>query len=329
MSCSNLDRHHSKEILFETQEVMELQKVSIDEVLRPVDMILTDDYYVIQNDIMDNMDMFFVYDRESLRFLYSFMQRGLGPDETLAPALVQNSINNQIMIIDQANGRLLTFMLAGAGVSKVSEDLIERQDKSPLQEVYLCGDSVLIYNTIENEIQTYSLKTHQIIDSFSFRNNLKSDLGQDYNKNYDSFHFSVLGNRIGVAFRYIDKLSVGQLTEDFRIVMEEPSFMVGKKIDTRRFKQIIYYPYIELTENGFMAQFAGYELLKMQPFPLNMGKREFKFDIEVYDKTGEPRKILKMEEDILRCKYDAKNHRLFTWNPLEDFDSILFYNIVI
>ena len=66
----------------------------IHEIIKPVDMVVLDDYLVIQNEIVPDEDCFYVYSLDSLRFLYSFARYGQGPEEYIAPALVQNGKGN-------------------------------------------------------------------------------------------------------------------------------------------------------------------------------------------------------------------------------------------
>ena len=88
----NADRIYNPE--FQKIYKIEPDFHKINEIIRPVDMIVLDDYLVIQNDILPNERCLFVYNLETLDFLYSFVNCGNGPEEFLAPALVQNDKEN-------------------------------------------------------------------------------------------------------------------------------------------------------------------------------------------------------------------------------------------
>ena len=118
----NADRIYNPE--FQKIYKIEPDFHKINEIIRPVDMIVLDDYLVIQNDILPNERCLFVYNLETLDFLYSFVNCGNGPEEFLAPALVQNDKENFLTLLDQASMKVIKYKLTDEKAEIINKDSI-------------------------------------------------------------------------------------------------------------------------------------------------------------------------------------------------------------
>lgn len=311
--------------LFPKKQKLFLEKVPVQEVIRPVDMVITENYLVVQNDILDGQDQIFVYSLDSLHFLYSFQKRGHGPQEIVAPSLVQNDISDYVTVIDHASFKLLRYRLEDKSAVFCTEKVMELDEKQPLQEVYYCNDSVLVYSTLSNEIQTYNVNSQKVIDAFSFHSNISEVMGADYNKSFDAFHLGYFNGKINVGFHYLNKIARGIITGNGHIRMGDSIIVIKEKMNPTLFDNTWYYMYITMGQEISIAQFAGCSFRTFQPFPLNLGRREFKFFLEAYDCEGIPLKLMEIEEDIFRCKIDEKRKRIITWDLLNDFNHFMVY----
>jgi len=47
----------------------------------------------------------------------------------------------------------------------------------------------------------------------------------------------------------------------------------------------------------------------------------------VYDWSHNPVARLKFDNDLIKLCVDEERHKIYTWNPVEDFDNILVYSI--
>lgn len=298
----------------------------VDEILRPVDMVILDDYLIIQNDIMPNQDCFFVYTLDSLHFLYSFARNGHGPEEFIAPALIQNDKENFLSVFDQASFKLIKYRLSSDSVSIVGKNKILVGDKRPWQEIYYRNDSILIFSTLDNEIQTYDIKKHAILDRFYFTSNLKDLMSNKYNKSFENFHFSYSDEQIVVGFNFKNKLVWGTVDEEGKITMEEEKLNFEYELNKSLFDNRYYYMYTTLNPIFLFAQYVGYNFRDLQPFPLNTGGRKFDMLLEIYDRNQKPIALLDLQHDILRCKIDERNSKIYTWNMLEDFNHLIVYD---
>lgn len=303
------------------------KKTHINEVIQPEDIIITDNYVIIQNAFYNEQNLFYVYSSDSLRFLYSFQKRGTGPTEIIAPSLIQNTTNNTIAIIDHSSFKILYYKLNNKKAELCKEDKLIVNTRQPLQEVYFCNDSILLYSTIDNKIQTYNLNSKKIIDSFSFKSNIKALMGNKYNISFDSFHLGYTNGIINVGFHYINNLVRGTVTSDYTIQIRDSIINIPKPLNEDIYDNIWYYMYVSMTNDYSFAQFSGYPSRIFQPFPINSGERQFKSSLEVYTHFGKKICLIPINENVLRCKFDEKHKRIFTWNPLEDFDYFITYNL--
>lgn len=298
----------------------------INEIIRPIDMIVLDDYLVIQNDILPNEHCLFVYNLETLDFLYSFVNCGNGPEEFLAPALVQNDKENFLTLLDQASMKVIKYKLTDKKAEIINKDRIVLDDNRPLQEVYYVNDSILIFSALDNELKSYSIKNHKIIDTYKFSSNLKHLMNKDYNKSFDHYHFSYNNNKIALVFNFFNKILIGEVREDGSINLDETEYLVDSPLKPSLYDNRYYYMYTLLSDKYLFAQYVGYMFRDLQPFPLNMNKRKFDMLLEVYTLDKKAICCLDLQHDILRCKIDEKHNKIYTWNMLEDFDNLIIYD---
>lgn len=298
----------------------------IHEIIKPVDMVVLDDYLVIQNEIVPDEDCFYVYSLDSLRFLYSFARYGQGPEEYIAPALVQNGKGNCLSVFEQASFKMRKFELGKESAVMSGEYGIELEDLRPWQEIYYRNDSILVFSTLDNEIKTYNLNSHGMADTYRFHSDLEDRMGGNYNQSFDSFHFSCEQERLFIAFHFNNLIVQGSVDDAGKIAISDTEIRYNHPLNETLFDNRYYYMYVTSTADLNFAQYAGYSFRRLQPFPLNMGKRKFDMLLEVYSSTGRPLAVLDLQHDILRCKVDGVRKRIFTWNTLEDFDHLFVYD---
>lgn len=324
-SCSSsVDRKVNDDFPQKVALMPELHQIN--EVLRPVDIVVLDDYLIIQNDIMPQADCFFVYALDSMQFLYSFARNGHGPEDFIAPALVQNGSGNNLSVFDQASFKLVKYEIGRKFSSIVSTDRILVEDKRPWQEIYYRNDSILVFSTLSNKIHTYDLNTKNIVDTCSFSSNLKQMIKENYNHSLESFHFSCWNERLVVVFHFMNKIVAGTIDEVGKIELKEKEINSEYPLEESLFKNTYYYMYTSLTSDLTFAQYVGYLFEKLQPFPLNLGPRKFDMLLEVYDSNLQPIALLDLQHDILRCKIDEKRRKIYTWDGLKDFDNLMIYD---
>jgi hypothetical protein len=325
---------NSKRILKENIPVIQLkcEKIKINEIIKPVSMVILNNYLIIQNERNAKTDCFYVYNFSgSVKFCFSFGTWGNGPGEFIAPRLIQNNKNNQLAVYDSASDIISIFTISDDTEVFIDKKQIETNRYYPIQEISYVNDSILLFS-IEckdyNRLYCYNLRTDQLLDSLEYKSYFKDKLKERYNPLLDTYHFDNYNNEVVIANRFIDAISCDTLTENFRFrhpnkVLNASNFTPFSQKQLH--ENNLFYSYVSITSNYIFAQRLGLPFKVLQPFPLNMAGRNFKFVIEVFDKELNPVAVLEPDKDILRCLIDEKQKCIYTWDPLNDFDQILKY----
>lgn len=323
-SCNNQDKRIKKE--FPQHIKLTANKKKINEIIKPVNLVIHEDYLIVQNETMPDRPCFFVYSLNSLDFLYSFGEVGESDNDFLSPTIFKNKDKEIFSIFDQRIRDFKSYKISATGASLRNRAKLEEPTKFPIQEATFINDSIFIYLTVDNNIVSYNINTATIVDSLKFDTGIEDDLDTKYNQSLDFFHFSNSHNKIVTAHNFINHISLNQCSDNGKF--ENKVTDIKNKvtnINSQLRKNIYHYPYIYSTSDLILAQFSGYKFQQLQPFPINLGKRHFDFQMEVYDWNLNPKAILEFDNNILRCEIDEKTKRIITWDPLEDFDHFLVY----
>ena len=320
-SCSSENRQLNKE--FSKTIRLESQKIEINEIIKPGLILVLDDYLVIQNEYTPNHDCFFVYSLDAYKFLYSFGRLGSSPNEFIAHRLIQNSTDNILSIFDQASRYIHNFRLTDTAPILMDKHRIEDGCKQPFQEFSYLNDSIILVLRHDHTLCSYNIREGRFLDELVIKTDIKTKSGEGYNPSMESFHFSNYKDKIVVGHQFINSLSVGKI-ENGRFLFDNKE-LTSTEINKSMLQNNVYYLYVSTTSEHIFAQYYGLPFMQMQPFPINMGKRIFKFYLEVYDWDLKPLVLLEFDSDMLRCAIDEKTKTIYTWNPLDDFDYLLVY----
>lgn len=307
------------------------EKKSIQEVIRPVGMVIYNDYLIIQNDQIPEAPCFYVYLLDSMRYLYSFARLGNGGNEFVAPLITQCNEAQYFYVFDQVKRKLVGYNLSNSGAQEVTEALIHESTKFPFQELSFINDSVFLYLSVNNEVISYNINCNMVIDTIAFESDLKNKIQGDkpYNKSLDFFHFSNSGGNIVTGHNFINKITINtcDTTGLFKNRNISLTAFTPNYVSSQLYENMYYYMFVEATSDFIFAQYFGYPFKRLQPFPLNMDSRHFDLTLEVYDWSLKKKAIIEFDNDILRCTIDEKRRKIYTWDPLTDFDYILCYDI--
>jgi hypothetical protein len=328
LSCENDTSKHVFKTDFPFEYSIIAEKIPIKEILRPVGICILDNYLIIQNDKINNSDCFYVYDAETLKFLFSFGQLGGAGNEYIAPMFTLKNSKNNFSVFDQAKRILYNYHISDSTATLLSDKRIIDKDKFPIQEIYHINDSILVYLTVFNQLISYNLELNKMIDCIEFETGIKDRLNNNYNQSFDFFSFSTAGNHIVTGHNFIDKLSTGILDNNYRFNFK--SLSLKKEcpyIDTKLYENTMYYMFIESTDSYIFAQYVGRPFIELQPFPINKNKRDFHMLFEVYDWNMNKVALLRLSDNATRCSIDEKRKVLYTWDVLNDFDFIYKYKL--
>ena len=147
---------------FIQQDSLVATKIPIKEILNPVNMVLLKDYIVIQNEYLADENCFFIYQKGGdYNFLFSFGRLGQGAEEFIAPSIVNNNVDNELSILDNARNVIRKYSVTSRSAEKIQE--IKLKDIAyPFQELSYVNDSILLYRIMYkqcNVLYSYNIKT--------------------------------------------------------------------------------------------------------------------------------------------------------------------------
>ncbi|MDR1562930.1 MAG: TolB-like 6-bladed beta-propeller domain-containing protein [Dysgonamonadaceae bacterium] len=325
-SYSNKERvmHENMPVI----EELKAKKIAVNEVLNPTDMKILDDYFVFQNQRNYNEDCYFVYTKDKLKFCYSFGRLGKGPNEYIAPGLVHGTKGNNFSIYDPAHNKIYEFLLSDKKPEPVNEIKI-KDFYYPVQDISYVNEKIILLLLLTNKdvnLYSYDIETNNIIDTLSFQTKLKDKLQNDYNSMFDDFNFSNDSNKIVISFNFINKIVVTHVDERGYFT-EKDHAMPDIALNKKSTENIWYYLFPIATSSYYYTQYYGKLSKYMQPFPFNLEDRSLDFLIEVYDWQQKPVRLLHLDSEIIRFYVNEKTQKLYTWNPLKDFDFLLEYDL--
>lgn len=197
----------------------------------------------------------------------------------------------------------------------------------PLQESYWVNDSIMIFNTLDGDLLTYNDKNNYIIDRVKI-SDIVEGIPTDRAKKLGDFNFSIVNNDVFVGFRFFNDIFKFKLADGFKFKRENKLPLSPENINENNiYDNYGYYSFIEAGDKYVLAQYYGHRLKLLQPFPVNMGGRNLKYDLILLDTDLNPICIYKPETDILRVFLDTNKERIYYWDAFEDFDKLKFIKI--
>jgi hypothetical protein len=322
-SCGSSEQRTDSKFNVSTEESI-IQSIKIDQILKPLDIAIGDDYLCILHDETSNEEQIYVYDAENLDFKYKFARKGLGPKETIALDMVKTLRGDTLDIVDQANHKRLTYLLTDNGPSFLEESTILIPNKGPLQELYWVNDSTLIFNTTMGDLITYNTNRDAIIDQINISDNIDCH-DDDYKRTISSFHFSVQNNNVIVGMRNFNVMYKIRLNKSCQFDRKDiPNLSSdGLNLDNM-YDNVVYYVYINTGSNFILAQYYGLKMKSLQPFPVNLGKRIFRYELILLDSQLKPIKKYCPNVDIVRVFLDEKRQRIYFWDAFDDFTELKY-----
>ena len=327
ISCSDdIQRVYKNE--FPQKIKLTAKKISIDEIVRPVEIVVHNEFLIIQNDQIPNMPCFYVYSIDSLTFLYSFGFLGGSEEEYVAPLISRDDGNDLFSVFDQRTRYLKRYKITKNEPIMISNEKINEKTNYPFQEMSFVNDSIFLYLSVDNKIMSYNLKNESIVDTIVFETSIKDKLNLNYKQSLDFFHFSISKNKIVTGHNFIDILTLNECSGDGKFKKHTIS-LTNENIQyfhTKLYDNTYFYAFVETTDKLIFAQYSGYRFKLLQPFPLNLSKRHLDFLYEVYNWDLTPKALIELDNDFYRCTIDKYRNKLYTWNPLEDFDYLYVYD---
>ena len=306
------------------QKSAEIREFEINEILKPLDIALGDNYLCILSDVDGADHQIYVYDADNMEFKYKFAKKGSGPQETLALDMVKTLRGDTLYLIDQSKYKMLTYKLQDDQPIFISECYLNLPHMGPLQEVYWSDDSTLIFNTLNGDLVKYSVYGEEIEESFDIPA-LIENISETDKKRIGNYHFSCSGDNVYIGMRSFNELfkckldSLSTIISDGLHIIENPLTDNGSVLNN-----YVYYVYVASGKEYVLAQYYGRKLIEMQPFPRNLSGQNLKFDLELFDRNLNPIRKFQTNTDFLRAFLDEKRHRIYYWDANNDFEELKY-----
>lgn len=321
LSCSNSGKQVSNINKFANKVTLVPQVKYITGCSNQIDFVELNDYYIIQNDVEAHQMQLSVYDKKTNQFLYDFASKGHGQHEIIAMDMVQNSKGDTLEIIDQTKYKILKYKINNDKADFICEKSIDMPAVGPLQEVYRHNDSIIVFNTLDGNLQTYNDSTNKTISVYNFCDSL--ELKKD-KRNIANFHFAYYNNKVCIGFRHINSIIAGDIDQNGKIAIHDIKNV--KTLSSDSDINMIYYAYVSMNGDYVIAQYMGYAPGFIKKTAYNYNLFCPKFEIEIYSNDLNPYKHVIPKTDILRCKIANKGKCFYSWNPLDSKENILIFN---
>ncbi|MDE7397444.1 MAG: hypothetical protein K2M98_06930 [Muribaculum sp.] len=323
--CSESVRNNGKN--FTTESIVQIDSVAIREILKPVDMNISEHYICFLHDEEADGAQIYVFGADCMDFKYAFANRGQGPEDMMAPEMVKNMRGDTIELIDQANYKHLSYLLTDSGVTLLNASYLELPNMGPLQEVFNVNDSIWIFSTVDRRLLTYNTVANKVVSEFSF-----TDYYPEYDtrelQNFLGFNFTYNEPKIFVGMHFHDEIIEGQLNDDYSITFDKLPDLNLSEINQNKLEDNSAYNAFLCTDSSHViSQYYGYTMHDMQPFPRNLKGQNLKYYIDVYDTELNPLTRINPGIDILRLFADKYRHRVYFWNAMDDFTKLKYITI--
>lgn len=299
-----------------------VKEFEISEILKPIDMAFNENYLCFLHEEKSGGEQIFVFDADNLNFLYKFAKRGPGPQETMALDFMKDLRGDSIDLIDQANHKKLTYVLTPDSARLVETKHLDLPHLGPIQESHWINDSIMIFNTVHGDLLTYNDKTNNIIDRINISELVDGIPGESANK-YGAFNFSIDNKDVIVGLRFFNDIFKFKLDDQFKFIRENRPSVSSDNINMDDpYDNYGYYSYINAGGNYVLAQYYGYKMKALQPFPVNLNGSNLKYDLILLDINLKPLAIYPLNTDILRAFLDTNKRRIYYWDAFEDFEQL-------
>lgn len=322
-SCQNTgDKKESKYL--KEYDNPTLKNFEINEVLKPLDIALNDNFLCVLSEENGEDGQIFVFDADNLDFLFKFARKGTGPEETLALDMVKTLRGDTIDLIDQANYRMLSYILSKHGADLIKTKHLDIPSMGPLQETYWINDSVLIFNTTNGDLITYNDNNDKIIDRINI-SSLIEGLDENDVNNFGKFNFAILDKEVVIGLRSINELFKMRLDDEFHFIMPTDKTISVKDINLDdHYDNYGYYSFVNSGKEYILAQYYGFKMKNLQPSLLNPSRRYLKYDLLLFDPDLNLLRKYRVDTDILRIFLDEKRKRIYYLEAFEDFDHLRY-----
>lgn len=317
----------------ETKE-LKSEDIHLNEVIKFEQMYKTKDYVIIKDGFRNASVFFYVYKLPNLDFLYSFAERGSGPEEFQLPIVIKNTPENYFSFRDHGKDKLVTYTLTDTAAILNSIKSFPPKDECFLWEINYLNDSLSILKKQNNKWsrrELWNLHTNEIIDSIPNSFDIKKELGENYDSTFEDLWIISNNNKLAFGYYFMDLLEIG-IIENNKIIINQkigidkiPEFHLygpgkpGGKYQYNFLNNIVHYKYMTCDNENIYALYANTPFGEIDSIKLST--------IEVYSWEGEPKAILKLDKSISDFIVDETSNSIYSFDAVNSEDFISKYKI--
>ncbi|MDR0604717.1 MAG: TolB-like 6-bladed beta-propeller domain-containing protein [Bacteroidales bacterium] len=287
-----------------TKEV-KANEVRINEIIKFSNIYKLKDYVVIRDGHENASVFFYVYKYPEFKLLYSFANKGNGPNEYLMPTVFKNTPDNLFSFRDHWKDVWVSYLLTDTAGIVIRTNDIKPIDNRFMWEINQVTDSLFLLKSQDakwSRRELWNLYSKNILDSIPNTFNLKKELGKNYYAIFEDFWITSKNEHFALAYYFMDLIEIGSVKNQ-KIILEKsigiktpPDFHLygpgkpGGKYEYNFLNNIVYY------ENVVCGNKYIYALYAKVPF--GELKNVHSSIIEIYSWDGEAVALLKLDKSI-------------------------------
>jgi hypothetical protein len=313
-SCGDRDDNVTQ-IKFSEEIMLSADSISVQQLLNPSAMTITNEFLVIHSRNTDSI--FYFYRLPDLRFEKRIGSYGQGPDEFTRLARFCESTTKDLFLRGYNNYFVIKRFSVDSEANlhlKETYNLAQSALRNPLNSPSIVRDSLLLFNEFpaQSRLVKYNLQTNQVSGIISISDKPNETLVSEARG-------SLIANDSTLAYAYLlmDKIDLYDVT-----TMKLRTTLIGGK-----YKDItgegnitaasVYYGRVYGGSRYFYAMYAHGE---------SSGNKEAKISLDIFDYAGTPkvRVFFSVTPEIFTV--DEMNGYLYAYNPNHE-DSIFVYKL--
>lgn len=317
VAYQDLDSSYSTDIAFDKTDTLHADSVSINEVIQPVEWVVTDDKMVINTPKSENV--FYVYGLTDFNFLYSFGQKGEGPDEFRFPNLLSGSKEGSVAVKDMS-GLYTTFDIKDTNAVR-NNSVKTRCDDVDMWVISVINDSFLVnrasgsekYQVIKIE-KDGSLSVIDEVPSMCVKGKEEpiniNGMELAFTPTYNVPEMTSNGGNIAFLYNACPRMDIFSVSENGEFVYKKSIGDLSSLKELSRMdfsEKDKFCPSMEATSERIYAFYNDY--------------------VCVWDWSGNGVAKYFFDKKVDKFTVDEDNNRIYAYNSKNDFETVYVFDI--
>ena len=322
ISCNNKAVKVNKD--FPIVQELKANLIPINEILKYGGIYKLKDYIVLR-DVSETCKVFYyVYKYPEFQFLYTFANKGQGPNEHISASTVYDTPDNFITFRDQGD-KFFTYQLTDTSSNLIYSSIVKSDiDPSFLIMAHTQIDDDLYLGRIQNGKSSRQalicFKTKKIIHNIPSAFNLEKELGNKYYPTFDACLMTSNNKRFACGYRLMDLIEFGSIQNNQIVITNRVGIKKAPKFhlygpgkpdgyDSNYLYNTVYYEDMICGEKYVYTLYANK--------PIGDLENGHSLMIEVYSWDGRSVALFKLDKSISKFIVDEELQTIYGY----DFDN--------